>query len=184
MQVLEIGERGVRRIVAAVRGQRVAGLEDVDVGVDRSLGQDHLGLAGIAIRRQAIPDLSGHRLPSSDRCRLVPRCCGGRGGLVSNDRLSCNRADQGRTRRSHAGLPGPRRSLTPRPRHREVRSVIGLASSLQPVLQAVEVDDHGPGVERHLMLKRTGTTNDKALSGALPGGLGIGWARASMSRVS
>jgi hypothetical protein len=36
----------------------------------------------------------------------------------------------------------------------------------------------------HLMLKRTGTTNDKALSGALPGGLGIGWARASMARVS
>jgi hypothetical protein len=37
---------------------------------------------------------------------------------------------------------------------------------------------------RYRMLKRTGTTKDKALSGALPGGLGIGWARASMASVS
>ena len=36
----------------------------------------------------------------------------------------------------------------------------------------------------YLMLKRTGTTKDKALSGALPGGFGIGWARASRASVS
>jgi hypothetical protein len=34
------------------------------------------------------------------------------------------------------------------------------------------------------MLKRMGTTKDKALSGTLSGGLGIGWERASMSSVS
>ena len=36
----------------------------------------------------------------------------------------------------------------------------------------------------HLMSKRTGTTTDNALSGAVLGGLGIGWARASMASVS
>jgi hypothetical protein len=37
---------------------------------------------------------------------------------------------------------------------------------------------------RHLMLKRTGTVKDSARPGVSPGGFGIGWARASISRVS
>ncbi len=60
MQMLEIGERRIRGIVAAARRELVALLEDVDVGVDRPLGQHGVGLAGMTIGRQAISDLSGH----------------------------------------------------------------------------------------------------------------------------
>ncbi len=70
VQVLEIGERRIRRIVTAVRGQLVAGLEDVNVGVDRAPGQGQFRLVRISIGRQAIADVFGHRYPG-DKRRLV-----------------------------------------------------------------------------------------------------------------
>ncbi len=89
VQMLEIGERRIRGIVAAAGRERVALLENVDVGVDRSLGEHDVGHAGMAIRRQAISDLSGH--PSSSNPLTAHRARRRRGG-VGNDRSSRNPA--------------------------------------------------------------------------------------------
>src|SRR5262249_52468789 len=57
VQVHEIGEGRIRRIVAAARRQRIALREHVDVGIDGPFRQGDLRLARIAIRRQAIADV-------------------------------------------------------------------------------------------------------------------------------
>src|SRR6185436_3617005 len=56
VQVPEVGEGGIRRVVAARRRQGVARLEDVHVRVDRPFRQRAARPAGVAVRRQAVPD--------------------------------------------------------------------------------------------------------------------------------
>jgi hypothetical protein len=60
----------------------------------------------------------------------------------------------------------------------------GLTSGEKPRKARIGRDRLRFDLWNHRMAKRTGTMNDKAASGALPGGLGIGWARANKSSVA
>ncbi len=84
MQVFQVFQRGLGRVVAAIRRQRVLVVEDMYMGVDGAFRQRDVRLARIAIRRDAIANFVRHSLefpwrilcsparrPAGIECRLV-----------------------------------------------------------------------------------------------------------------